>query len=209
MREYVEVVRRILEGGKVDYRGTTVAVQDFKLAVKPQRQVPIYLAAVGPRMARLAGEIADGALVTMNTLPQLKKLVDIATTTAVTRGRMLDIAAYSLSFVSEDQEENVRTAKRVLAMYCSAPFYNKVFAAAGYEKEAGEIARLWASSDKEAAYDLVTEGMIQDFAALGAEEAVRMVRRYREAGVTLPVISLVHVEDFEQYVTRLFSQLAA
>ena len=209
MRDYVEVIRRVLEGGKVDYRGSTVAVQDFKLAMKPQRQVPVYLATVGPKMARLAGEIADGALVTMNTLPQLKKLASIATTTASGRGRMLDVAAYSLSFVSEDHEENVRTAKRVLAMYCSAAFYNKVFAAAGYEKEAGEIARLWAASDKEAAYDLVTEGMIRNFAAVGVEEAVRMVRLYREAGVTLPVISLVHVEDFEQSVTRLFSQLAA
>lgn len=208
MQEYVEVIRRVLEGGKVHYHGTTVTVQDFKLAVKPQRQVPIYLAAVGPKMARLAGEIGDGALVTMNTLTQLKKLINVATTTANNRGRILDVAAYSLSFISEDEEANVQAAKRVLAMYCSATFYNKVFTAAGYEKEAGEIARLWASNEREAAYDLVTNRMIRDFAALGADETVKMVRNYREAGVTLPIMSLVHAEDFEQSVTRLFSQLA-
>ena len=120
---------------------------------------------------------------------------------------MVDIAAYSLSFVSEDQEENVRTAKRILAMYCSATFYNKGFTAAGYEKEAGEIARLWAANDKETAYEMVTERMIRDFAALGVEETVKTVRYYREEGVTLPVMSLVQVRDFEQLVTRLFSQL--
>lgn len=209
MREYVEIVRMVLEGGIVQYHGTTVTIEGFKLAVKPQRQVPIYLAAVGPKMAELAGEIADGALITMNTLPQLKKLLNIATTTARGRGRKLDGAAYSLSFISEDQEANVRTAKRVVAMYCSATFYNKVFTAAGYEKEASEIARLWAANDRETSYELVTERMIRDFAALGVDETVNMVRNYREGGVTLPIISLVHMENFEQSVTKLFSQLAA
>ena len=205
MREYVELIRAILGGGTVKYYGRTVTVRNFKLAVKPLRQVPIYLAAVGPKMAELAGRIADGALITMNTLPQLRKLLTIACTTSGNVGRVLDVAAYALSFISEDQEANLRSARRVLAMYCSAPFYNKVFGDAGYEKEAREIARLWNADDKEGAYELVSEQMIRSFAAVGVDEAVKMVEEYRRAGVLLPIVSMVYTEGFEKSVSRLLS----
>ncbi len=207
MREYVETIRMILGGGTVNYHGTTVAIDKFSLAVKPRRVTPVYVAAVGPHMARLAGEIADGALITLNTLSQLKKLVNEATSTAKDRGRTLDVAAYALSFISDDMDHNLKAAKRVLAMYCSAPFYNKVFDKAGYENEAKEIAKLWASNQRDEAYELVNERMIRDFAALGVDESVKMTEYYRGAGVTLPISSVVYGEDFEKSSARLFSQL--
>ncbi len=208
MREYVETIRLVLGGGTVNYHGTTLAVDGFNLAVKPRRVTPIYVAAVGLKMARLAGEIADGALITLNTLPQLKKLVAEATN-AKERSGKLDVAAYGLSFISEDMDKNLKAARRVLAMYCSAPFYNKVFVNAGYGKEAREIARLWAANQRDAAYELVNERMIRDFAALGADESVKMVENYRLEGVNLPIVSVVYTDDFEKSCSKLFSQLRA
>ncbi len=207
MREYVETIRLILGGGPVNYKGRTVIIDGFSLQVKPPRVTPVYVAAVGPQMAKLAGEIADGVLITLNTLMELKKLIIEATTTAKRNERVLDIAAFAISFISDDQEQNWKAARRVLAMYCSALFYNKVFANAGYEEEAREIARLWAENRREAAYGLVTEGMVRDFASLGVDETVKTMETYRDAGVTLPIASVVYTDDFERSCSRLFSQL--
>ena len=207
MGEYVETVRLVLNGGPVNYQGATLAIRDFKLAFQPRRVVPIYVAAVGPKMAQLAGSTADGVLVTLNTQPQLKKLLAIAATTARDRGRKIDMAAYGLSFISDDMDMNLKAAQRVLAAYCSASFYQKLFTAAGYEREAREIANVLGTGDRQAAYDLVNDRMIGDFAALGIEETIKLVESYREAGVNLPIMSLAHTDGFEQSASRLFSEI--
>ncbi|MFI9364420.1 LLM class flavin-dependent oxidoreductase [Kitasatospora sp. NPDC053057] len=67
-REYVEIVRRALAGGPVTYRGEHFRLPSagrdgapLHLLTQPlPPRLPVYLAAVGPRNLRLAGEIADG-----------------------------------------------------------------------------------------------------------------------------------------------------
>ena len=65
MREYVTVVRRLLNLETVTYEGEVVQVRDLRLDLGlevPQmpKDVPIYIGATGPRMMELAGELADG-----------------------------------------------------------------------------------------------------------------------------------------------------
>ncbi len=67
MREYVEVVRRLLALETVTFEGDLVQVRDLRLelgegASDAPRQVPIYIGATGPKMLALSGEIADGVL---------------------------------------------------------------------------------------------------------------------------------------------------
>jgi F420-dependent oxidoreductase-like protein len=67
-REYVEIVRMALARQRVIYQGShyTLPLPDgpgkaLKLGFHPPRaDIPIYLAAIGPKNLRLAGEIADG-----------------------------------------------------------------------------------------------------------------------------------------------------
>jgi F420-dependent oxidoreductase-like protein len=67
-REYVEVVRLALSRQRVAYDGKheriplNAGYRSLKLVLKADVTVPIYLAAIGPRNVRLAGEIADGWL---------------------------------------------------------------------------------------------------------------------------------------------------
>ena len=65
MREYVTVVRRLLEMETVTLDGEVVKVEDLRLdlgdgMLREPIDVPIYIGATGPRMMELAGEIADG-----------------------------------------------------------------------------------------------------------------------------------------------------
>src|SRR4051812_39817689 len=69
-REYVGIVRKALARERLEWEGETYQLplpdgpgRALKLTIKPvQERIPIYLAAIGPRNTRLAGEIADGWL---------------------------------------------------------------------------------------------------------------------------------------------------
>src|SRR5436305_6679993 len=63
-REYVEIIRMILRGEKLVYHGEFFNLErGFKLRFKPLRaDLPIYIAAMGPKNVVQSGEIADGVL---------------------------------------------------------------------------------------------------------------------------------------------------
>src|ERR1700731_615904 len=62
MREYVEALRALWRGGPVSFEGELHHLLGAKMAFDLGRQFPIYIASTGPQMLKLAGEIADGVL---------------------------------------------------------------------------------------------------------------------------------------------------
>ena len=63
IREAIELMRQLWRGGKVDYRGETVAFRDGHLEFRPPRpDIPVYIASNGPLVQKLAGRVADGAI---------------------------------------------------------------------------------------------------------------------------------------------------
>lgn len=61
-REAADVIRRLLAGEAVTAHGKIFSVQGARLHFTPSRRIPVYLAARGPQMLALAGEIADGVI---------------------------------------------------------------------------------------------------------------------------------------------------
>src|SRR5207237_10705768 len=66
LEEAVEVLRLLFRGGEQSYRGTYYTVENARLYTLGETPPPIYVAAGGPTMARIAGRIADG-LISTNT----------------------------------------------------------------------------------------------------------------------------------------------
>jgi 5,10-methylenetetrahydromethanopterin reductase len=63
IREAVELIRRLLAGERVTYRGEMVRFDDGKLDFAPVRpDLPIYIASQHPVGCRAAGRVADGAI---------------------------------------------------------------------------------------------------------------------------------------------------
>lgn len=63
VRESVQVIRRLLAGEEASIEGTYLRwTKEAYLRFRAPRVTPIYVGALGPRMLRLAGEIADGVL---------------------------------------------------------------------------------------------------------------------------------------------------
>jgi len=65
LREYIRVVRALLDGEAVDFnfRGVTAEIQFMhrdRHYINLDHRIPIYVAANGPKALRIAGELADG-----------------------------------------------------------------------------------------------------------------------------------------------------
>jgi alkanesulfonate monooxygenase SsuD/methylene tetrahydromethanopterin reductase-like flavin-dependent oxidoreductase (luciferase family) len=74
--ETVEVVREILRNGDTSYQGDLIKMDGFNLWFDPLRhEIPIYLAAVNPKMLRFTGAIAQGVLLTRSTPEQTRRAV--------------------------------------------------------------------------------------------------------------------------------------
>jgi alkanesulfonate monooxygenase SsuD/methylene tetrahydromethanopterin reductase-like flavin-dependent oxidoreductase (luciferase family) len=69
MREYTTALRALLAGERLDVSGTYVNLSDVKLAWAPPSAPAIHAAATGPKTLRLAGEVADGTILTGGTTP--------------------------------------------------------------------------------------------------------------------------------------------
>ena len=71
MREYVTAVRALVSGENVTYDGATVKLRGVRLGIQPPPRTPVYLGALGPKMLRLSGELANGAALNWCTPEQV------------------------------------------------------------------------------------------------------------------------------------------
>ncbi len=113
LREYVATVRSLLQGRDTAYRGRRVHLG------WPERPVPVYIAAEGPRTLELAGEIADGVIVGVGLQPELLRdaLAHIAAG-AARAGRdpaELDLWAFARVNVTEDVAAGIDEIRMELA----------------------------------------------------------------------------------------------
>ncbi len=63
LRDTLVIVRGLLRGEEVDYAGPAFSAQRVKLDYRPRADIPIYLAGRGPLAIKLAGEAADGIII--------------------------------------------------------------------------------------------------------------------------------------------------
>jgi alkanesulfonate monooxygenase SsuD/methylene tetrahydromethanopterin reductase-like flavin-dependent oxidoreductase (luciferase family) len=70
LREYVVAVRALLRGERVSTDGRYVRLDDVGLDWPPASPPPVLVGAIGPRTLRLAGEVADGTIITGGNSPE-------------------------------------------------------------------------------------------------------------------------------------------
>jgi alkanesulfonate monooxygenase SsuD/methylene tetrahydromethanopterin reductase-like flavin-dependent oxidoreductase (luciferase family) len=69
LREYVTALRALLRGEEVTVDGRYIRLDRVSLEWPPAGPAPVYVGAGGPRTLRLAGEIADGTILSAGLSP--------------------------------------------------------------------------------------------------------------------------------------------
>ena len=69
MREYVEILRRYLQGETVNFHGKMFQINGAKMGFIPATPIQMYITAVRSQMLQLGGEIGDGVLLSAGCSP--------------------------------------------------------------------------------------------------------------------------------------------
>lgn len=123
-REYLSVLRPLLERRPVSFTGETVRA-NIGLSTPGTGRVPVLLAALGPRMLRLAGEQADGTVLWMTGPTTVRDhIVPTITAAAAAAGRPGPRVVCILPVcVTDDVDGALARAARVFALYGTLPSY--------------------------------------------------------------------------------------
>ena len=193
--EAVEIIRRLLKDGSVTYQGNIFNIEQFDLAFTPFKpEIPIYLAAVFPKMLKLCGEVAQGVILTQNTPRKATEAAKMVAEGASKKGRdpsSIEVASLIACYVTSEPASARDEVRRSLAHTCGFyPRYNRFIAESGFAEETAVIRKAWLEGDRQRAVGLVTDGMVDAFAIIGdAEECRRRIEEHRRAGVTLPILT--------------------
>lgn len=207
MKEYVECLRMMASGEKVNYSGQFFKANNFKIMHQPQRkQIPIFVAAVNKKMVSLASELANGVLLYLRPLDELKRTAYELKRRA--KGKNFEIAASFICALSDKEPGKARErAAKTLAFYVAVgKYYSRFLSENGFRSEVEGIITAYGEGGASSAAKLVPDRMLDSLAICGTgEECRKSLVRFVSAGVTLPIIQLNPVGDSESSFREMLS----
>ena len=193
-REYVSILRRIMRREKSEFAGVHYPLpypggaglgKPLRSTLHPWREdLPIYLAAEGPKNVALVAEIADGWL-SMFYSPYddrhyRESLAEgFARAGAVRTADDFEVTCKVNIEIDDDVEEAANRVRPMLALYVGgmgargANFHYDVFARMGFERECEEIQALYLGGRKGAAAAAIPLGMVEKVALVGPPAKIR------------------------------------
>jgi len=199
MREFILAMRAIwrcwYEGEKLDFRGEfythTLMTPMFAPTNNPHGAPRVVLAAVGPKMTQVAGEVADGMLVHAFTTQRYLQEVTIP---ALERGFAeggreragfdLCYPAFIVTGKDEKEWEAARTAvTRQIGFYGSTPAYRGVLETHGWGELQSELNTLSKRGEWDTMGERITDEMVEEFAIVAEPQRVPGVLKSRFGGL--------------------------
>ena len=221
-REYVDVVRQVLaREAPVTSEGPAYALpypgedatglgKALKPIVHPLRaDLPIYLAAEGPKNIALAAEIADGwlgFLASPRQAEQFNAWLDEGFARPGARCSRADfeVAFQAMVHITDEPEPVFDMYRPFVALYAGGMgsedtnFHADAIRRLGFDDEVEKITELFRSGRKDEAAAAVPNEMIEAMAIIGNEEHVRSeVRKWEDAGITTMCVTAGSVEEIQ------------
>ncbi|MFD6070879.1 MULTISPECIES: LLM class F420-dependent oxidoreductase [Amycolatopsis] len=194
-REYVDIVRKVVareapvthdgQHFQLPLRGGTGLGKPLKSTVHPfRKEIPIFLAAEGPKNVALSAEICDGWLPLFFS-PKSDAFYRTALQEGFSRPGArhgfddFEVAASVPVLVHDDVEEAASWIKPSLALYIggmgakSVNFHHDVFARMGYEDVADKVQELYLAGRKDEATAAIPTSLVEDTSLIGPAEKIR------------------------------------
>ena len=194
-REYVDIIRRIVARGEpVEHHGEFYDLplqgglglgKALKSTVHPLRtDIPIFIAAEGPKNVALAAEIGDGWLPLFFAPKEdgfyRQCLAEgFAASGEAGKADRFEVVSNVFIIPGDDAERCADAVRPFLALYAGgmgargANFHFEVFARMGYEDVATKVQELYLAGRKDDAAAAIPLAMVEDVALVGPPEKIR------------------------------------
>jgi F420-dependent oxidoreductase-like protein len=204
IRETVEVIRQVFEGGKISHSGKEIQIPrpggegvPMRLSTRPEHPIPIYLATLSPAMLRLTGQVADGWLGT-SFVPEgaaqayFAHLDEGLTAAGRTRADIDVCQGAEVAFAADEEALRLMVASRKMELAfslggmgsASTNYYNQAYSRQGWSDVAAAVRERWQAGDRPGATELITDDMVLATTLIGTEDMVlARLTVWRDAGV--------------------------
>jgi 5,10-methylenetetrahydromethanopterin reductase len=213
LRESVDIVRRLWRGERVSMRGTSFSLEDAALEFSPPAsELPIYLGMKSTKGLALAGEVADGVL--LSGLPSpghiARACADVATgRRRARRDADVTMAAYIAMSIDDDGARARDRVRDVVAEHLGLMHGQSILADAGLMPSDTMVFREHLLAHRSAGH-LVTDELVRLFALAGTPDECRTgLAVLVEAGLDLPIAMLPPDGDPLEQTSRIVAELAS
>jgi len=193
IREYVQVVKLVWGGEKVDFEGEFFKVHNLTLGFKVEGRVPIYIASLSPRTQAYAATVADGVILSpaLNTAWGTEKMVENVKRGEAKSGRSVERASYMLTSLDSDRAKAAQAVRDYyfFVYQLSEVVRPEVLAPYGISEERlRPMKEAWKKGDVPEAKRLIPDEAIEALTITGdGDHAQERLKEYAKAGVTLPI----------------------
>jgi 5,10-methylenetetrahydromethanopterin reductase len=201
LREWIDAIRLILTGDKVDYDGKVVKFTNVQLGWTPARtHVPMYIAATSRKGLEVAGRIGDGVLLNAVCSPEYSaNALKIVRESAEASGRdwsEFRVAQLINCSIDDDRQKALDDIRWEVASKLSPTQIDfivkpKVNVGEPYISvdDIPMFREAWEQGGKEGLIRAVPDSYIEGMTATGTpDEVLAKIERFREAGVELPIL---------------------
>lgn len=182
-RDTLRFLRKALAGEKVSETYETFQVQGFRLERAPKTPPKIVLAALRPRMLRLAAEEADGAITNWLSPQDVRKV-------RAEIGPGTELIARLFVCVSENVDQVREMGRRMLAGYLTVPVYAAFHDWLGRGEVLRPMHEAWAAGDRQAALKALPDEVVDALIVYGDAATCRArIQEYVDNGLDTPVLA--------------------
>jgi 5,10-methylenetetrahydromethanopterin reductase len=195
LREALEVTRLLLSGEMVKFAGRRYRISG-RLAMGAH-PLPLWLAASGPQMLELAGEKADGVVISAGTSPAfIAWCLKIVQRGEERGGRLVKKAALVVCSLDSDTHRAHERVRHRLAYVLRGAHHARNLQLAGTRLDQTALAEAFAQENWPRVDELMTDDVVARHCVSGTvEEARAKLEAYRDAGLDEIVAYGMHERD--------------
>jgi len=213
MREYVDILRRLLRGDTVHFQGDMFQVNGAKMGFVPSTPIPLYLTAVRPKMLQLGGEIGDGVLLSAGCAPDyIAQCVDEIRKGAEKAEKSLtdrDVAGFVTASVADNPGEAMEANKLFLAYIFRNTHHAENIRLGGGKIDQEGLAAAVAKRDWEAAKKFISDDVVHAHSVAGTPaECRRQLESFIQGGLNLPILLPMGTQEARKQVIRMARDVA-
>ncbi len=213
LKECIQLTRLIIQnaplGKPITFEGEyyKVNIKGFSVPRQPVRgHIPIYAAAIGPGMARVCGEVADGVLgqimaslawIQDVVLPNLKIGLD----RAGRQRKEIDLSLTVAMAISKDVKKAKRDLAKTMSFYSTVGTYHKLFAAQGFDKEVTAVREAFRKHGRHGphCWELIPDEMVDAYFVSGSpDDARQKVAQYEGIADSLVLVPPSYFLDSDE-----------